>query len=98
MSKYYLMTIDHTKTFFQGALGAMSFGAYHQYTSNQIMENNNKTIKLTHEHDMNEMKTLHEHKMKELEERLEKQHRIEIDALERKFETKLLEIQSRRWF
>lgn len=87
MSKYYLMSLDTAKTFFQGALGAMTFGMYHQYTSNQIMENNNKTIKLTHEH-----------AMKELEERLEKQHRIEIDELKKEFQLQIQQIQSRRWF
>lgn len=29
-------------TFFKGALGAMTFGAYHQYNTNKIMEINNK--------------------------------------------------------
>ena len=32
---------DTLKTFCQGAFGAMTFGAYHQYTTNKIMELNN---------------------------------------------------------
>ena len=38
MSKTYLLSSDTLKTFGQGALGAMTFGAYHQYTTNKIME------------------------------------------------------------
>lgn len=29
---------DNVKTFVQGALGAMTFGMYHQYTSNRLIE------------------------------------------------------------
>lgn len=36
------ITKDGLKTFFQGALGAMTFGAYHQYTTNKIIELNNR--------------------------------------------------------
>ena len=38
MSKPYLLSSDTLKTISQGALGAMTFGAYHQYTTNKIME------------------------------------------------------------
>lgn len=40
----YLMNKDTLKTFVQGALGAMTFGMYHQYTTNRIMDMNNKII------------------------------------------------------
>ncbi len=107
MSKYYLMSVDTAKTIFQGALGAMTFGAYSQFTTNKLMELNNQTIKSTHEHeinelklqhthDMNELKLMHNHAMIDLENKMEKHYRIEMDALERKFEEKF--IQSRRWF
>ena len=36
---------DTLKTVCQGALGAMSFGAYHQFTTNKIMEINDKENK-----------------------------------------------------
>ena len=39
-------TTDAIKTIFQGALGAMTFGAYHQFTTNKIMELNNNIINL----------------------------------------------------
>ena len=31
-------------TFITGAMGAMTFGAYHQYTTNKIMELNNQVL------------------------------------------------------
>jgi len=41
----YLLSMDTLKTMGQGALGAMTFGAYHQYTTNKIMELNNRKYK-----------------------------------------------------
>ncbi len=41
----YLLSMDTLKTMGQGALGAMTFGAYHQYTTNKIMELNNENQK-----------------------------------------------------
>jgi len=49
----YILSIDTLKTMGQGALGAMTFGAYHQYTTNKIMELNNEKVELKHQHDMN---------------------------------------------
>ena len=46
MHKTYLISTDTLKTIAQGALGAMSFGAYHQYTTNKIMELNNEKQEL----------------------------------------------------
>ena len=40
-----LISGDTLKTVCQGALGAMSFGAYHQLTTNKIMEINDKENK-----------------------------------------------------
>jgi hypothetical protein len=37
-----IISTDTLKTVFQGALGAMTFGAYHQYTTNKMMELNNE--------------------------------------------------------
>jgi hypothetical protein len=36
------MSTDNIKTFAQGALGAMTFGMYHQYVTNNMMTMNNK--------------------------------------------------------
>ena len=51
MSKSYNVQ-NGVKTFFQGALGAMSFGAYHQYTTTIIMNLNNEKQDLQHKYDM----------------------------------------------
>ena len=46
MNKTYLLSTDTLKTISQGAIGAMTFGAYHQYTTNKIMELNNEKQEL----------------------------------------------------
>ncbi len=46
MSKTYLFSVETFKTIGQGALGAMTFGAYHQFVTNRIMELNNENINL----------------------------------------------------
>ena len=64
--------IDSIKTFCNGALGAMSFGAYHQFTTNKIMELNNQVqrneMKFQNEKHENDMKKLND-KICELERR-----------------------------
>jgi hypothetical protein len=42
MSKTYLLSFETFKTIGQGALGAMTFGAYHQFVTNKIMDLNNE--------------------------------------------------------
>ena len=41
MNKTHILSGDTLKTMLQGALGAMSFGVYHQFTTNKMMELNN---------------------------------------------------------
>lgn len=83
MSKTYLISVDTLKTFCQGALGAMTFGAYHQYTTNQIMELNNEKVDIKHKSEMNIMENKHQieinemkNKHESLNEKLEKLERI----------------------
>jgi hypothetical protein len=61
-----MTTIDTIKTFCNGALGAMTFGMYHQYTSNNIMTLNNEMMKISHKADMDAMKQLHNNDMEKL--------------------------------
>jgi hypothetical protein len=72
MNKTYLMSSDTLKTIVQGAMGAMTFGAYHQFNTNKIMEINNqyqnKIMELNNEKHRIEMNELKE-KIKVLEER-----------------------------
>ena len=44
-----IISLDTLKTIGQGALGAMSFGAYHQFTTNKMMELNNENIRQRNE-------------------------------------------------
>jgi hypothetical protein len=82
---------DTVKTIFQGALGAVTFGAYHQFTTNKIMELNNEKLNLEHKYNLDRMENEHKYNL----DRMEKQHQKEMDELRKQFnELK----QSRRWF
>jgi hypothetical protein len=70
MNNTYLISKDTLKTFVQGALGAMTFGAYHQYTTNKMMELNNEKQELQHKYFMDKMETQHKMEMKELKQKL----------------------------
>ena len=68
----YLLSKDTLKTILQGALGAMTFGAYHQFTTNKIMEINNEKqteiMKMNNEIHKKEINELNE-KINNLEKR-----------------------------
>jgi hypothetical protein len=51
-----MFLLANVKMICQGALGAMTFGAYHQYTTNKIMELNNEKQDLKHELEMKELR------------------------------------------
>ncbi len=73
MNPYYIISFETLKLFGQGALGAMSFGMYHQYTTNKIMELNNEKEKYFRD----EITKIHNEEMKILKEKinkLEKKH------------------------
>jgi hypothetical protein len=80
MNKTQLITSETLKTIGQGALGAMSFGAYHQYTTNRIMDLNNEKLNIQHKYDMDRMENQHRQEMKEMTDKLAK--------LEKMMETK----------
>jgi hypothetical protein len=67
------------KTISQGALGAMTFGAYHQYTTNKIMELNNEKVEIQHKYFMDKMENQHKKEMIEME----NQHKLLNDKLEK---------------
>jgi hypothetical protein len=58
-----IIDIQTIKTFCQGALGAMTFGMYHQVVTNKIMEQNNQIMEMKHKQEMEVM----EQKIKNLE-------------------------------
>jgi len=61
---------DTVKTILQGALGACTFGAYHQFTTNAIMDLNNKNMDLKQQELMNQMELKHKKEMDELKEHI----------------------------
>ena len=77
----YLLSKDTLKTIAQGALGAMTFGAYHQFTTNKMMEMNNEKqteiMKMNneiqdikHKTEMNEMKNNYKTEIDKLTEKI----------------------------
>jgi FtsZ-binding cell division protein ZapB len=52
MSIKYIISMDTLKTCAQGAIGAMTFGAYHMYVTTEMMKQNNKYF----EEQINEIK------------------------------------------
>ena len=41
-NRTYLLSLDTLKTICKGALGSLTFGVYHQFNTNKMMELNNK--------------------------------------------------------
>ena len=58
--------MEAVKTIAQGALGAMSFGAYHQYTTNKLMELNNENQDFKYQLFMEKMERRHQNEIAEL--------------------------------
>ncbi len=79
MNKTHLISCETLKTISQGALGAMSFGAYHQYTTNKIMELNNEKVEIQHQYFMDKMENQYKKKMIEME----NQQKLLMDKLEK---------------
>lgn len=78
--------MDTLKTIGQGALGAMTFGAYHQYTTNKIMELNNEKIELQHKYFMDKMEDkykkeedIHIKEKKEMNDKIERLERMVME-------------------
>ena len=74
-----LLSGETLKTISQGALGAMTFGAYHQYTTNKIMELNNEKVEIQHQYFMDKMENQHKKEMIEME----NQHKLLNDKLDK---------------
>lgn len=79
MSETHLISGETLKTIGQGALGAMTFGAYHQYTTNKIMELNNEKVEIQYKYFMDKMENQHKKEMIEIE----NQHKLLNDKLEK---------------
>jgi hypothetical protein len=60
-------THETLTTICEGALGGISFGAYHHYTTNKMMELNNEKIKIQQKCFMDKMENNHKTDMIEME-------------------------------
>ena len=90
MSKTQLISSDTFKTIGQGAVGAMTFGAYHQYTTNKIMELNNEKVEIQNKYFMDKMENQYKQEMIEIENKhkyekneMENKHKLLNDKLEK---------------
>ena len=72
MNKQYWISTDTLTTIGKGALGAMTFGAYHQYNTNKIMELNNTILNDKHDRDIAIIKEQYQKEMYELREQINK--------------------------
>lgn len=66
--------VDLSTLICQGALGALTFGAYYQYTTNKTMELNNEKIETQYKHFMDKMENQHKKEMIEMLNALNEAH------------------------
>jgi peptidoglycan hydrolase CwlO-like protein len=98
-NKMFTITRDTLKTFCQGALGSMTFGAYHLYVSTEMMKMNNRYFEKEIQEQQREIQTQHK-QMEEQQKKIEKQH-IEIEEQQRTMKELYKEVQAikqRRWW
>jgi chromosome segregation ATPase len=81
----YLISSDSLKTMAQGALGAMTFGMYHQYITNNIMELNNKQFKIQYQYDLDKMNMEYKYELDKYRNELEK-NRKELEKNRKELE------------
>jgi hypothetical protein len=79
---------DHLQTIFSGAMGAMSFGAYHQYTTNKIMELNNEKQNLQTQYILDKLKE----DCKKETERQEIQNKIFLEKIKEQHNEEMVEL------
>ena len=82
------ITSDAIRTCVQGAIGAMTFGMYHQYTTNRIMDINNARI----DHDIQRNREI----MEQERQRDREVYEAHINELSEKISQ--LEKRSKSWF
>jgi len=79
MNRRYLMTLDDFKLICKGAIGSLSFGAYHMYyTTNMINENNRNN-----DYKLNENNRNNDYRLNEYEKKINELSN-KIDRLEKK--------------
>ena len=91
MSSKHIISIADLKTFAQGALGAMTFGMYHQYVTNRIIDINIQQIRLENKYEMDKQRKEYEYDMDKQLEKQRKEYEREMNELRK-------EMYKRRWW
>ena len=81
-----LISGETLKKICQGALGAMTFGAYHQFTTNKMMDLNNEKIEIQHKYFMDKM---------------ENKYKIDMDKMEiqnKRLNEKIEKLEKKSWW
>ena len=97
MIKRVFMTLDDLKILCKGAIGSMTFGAYHMYiTTNMINENNrNNQLRIDENNKNNQLRIEEINKNNQIRiEEINKNNQIRIDELMKKIE----KIENKRYF
>lgn len=64
--------LDTIKTVIKGAMGAMSFGVYHQFNTNKLMELNNINQDIKRRNEIRELQIKHEKEIADLKSYIDK--------------------------
>lgn len=105
MSKPPIFDVSSLKTVVQGAIGAMTFGAYHQFVTNKIMEINNEKMEKQHKSDLEilDMKNKNDLAMLEMKNKTdlfiqELKHKEEMKVFQEKLEKMEMKITKSSWW
>ena len=88
-----LISGETLKTIAQGALGAMTFGAYHQFTTNKMMELNNEKIEIKHKYFMDKMENKYNIDMDKYKLEMEK-----MEIQNKRLNEKIEKLEKKSWW
>jgi hypothetical protein len=88
-----LISGETLKTIGQGALGAMTFGAYHQFTTNKMMELNNEKIEIQHKYFMDKMENKYKIDMDKYKLEMEK-----MEIQNKQLNEKIEKLEKKSWW
>jgi pyruvate kinase len=88
-----LISGETLKTIGQGALGAMTFGAYHQFTTNKLMELNNEKIEIQHKYFMDKMENKYKINMDKYKLEMEK-----MEIQNKRLNEKIEKLEKKSWW
>lgn len=97
MNKSYLINKDTLTTIAQGALGAMTFGAYHQFTTNKMMDMNNELQNIKNNE---KLELIKREQHKEIED-IKQEHHKEIVCIKQEYNQlleKINNLEKKSWW